>query len=243
MSSNNIISYPLAKGMFPTGGKVFFVSDVTGALWNNWNLQYTPDPDGVARVYSTVTLALAATVAGRGDCVELAPDFTTALTAAEILLAETNGVVVLQNGKNIFNRWFAERLTAATPQTTSHALFTVTGKIRLLNLTGVVTTFVQDQAQNLSVLVKDTSSLALGCTSIAAVTSVRNLQTTVFLTMTGTLSAAMLSSKLAGLFQAASVIINGSSQIMLKSSASSTGKLKWRVDYEPLEPGARVFPA
>jgi len=44
----------------------------------------------VTRVYSTITLALAATVADRGDTIVIAPDYTTAITDAELTTAGTN---------------------------------------------------------------------------------------------------------------------------------------------------------
>ena len=47
-------------------------------------------------MFATITSALAATVAGRGDVIVIANDFTTAPTDAELTTAGTNGVSFVQ---------------------------------------------------------------------------------------------------------------------------------------------------
>ena len=92
------------------------------------------DPDGVVRVHNTVTAALAQCVTGRGDYIFLAPDFTTALTAAELLSAETKGVAILPTGKYQDGLYFENRAETITPATTQAALFTVTGKVKIISI-------------------------------------------------------------------------------------------------------------
>lgn len=244
MPTPQIISYTQASASPKTGGKVFWVSATSGALWNDWNINYPPDPDGINRVHTSITLALAATVAGRGDFIELAPDFTTAATTAEIALAELNGVTIMQDGKNYqLGPWFAERATAALPAGTSTSLFTVTGRVKLIDIQGLVTTKIQDQACTAQLSVLDTSPTALGSTAICAATSIRNNTTRTLYSITGTFANSLVTSINAAVFQAAPTTLVGPSLIKLQTSATNTGSVKWRVDYVPLEAGARVFAA
>lgn len=238
-----IISYTEAAGTPQTGGKVFWVSDASGVNWNAWNIQYVPDFDGISRLYTNVTDALAQTVAGRGDYIKLAADFTTALTSTEANLAELNGVTVIQDGKNIVGQWFADRATANLPQTSSYALFTVTGKVKLIGIQGTVTTITQNQACTGTLSVFDTTSQALGTTNLAAATSIRNNVTNTIWSITGTFANSIQTNTLAAVYQAAPTLIAGGTQLRFHTSASNTGKAKWRVQYEPVSPGARIIAA
>lgn len=239
-----IISYPQAAGTPLSGGKCFFVSDITGASWIPWNVTYQPDFDGINRVYTTLTLALAQTVAGRGDYIELAPDYVTAPSASDVLTAETNGVTVLQFGKQLLQRFFAERALATIPQNTSYDIFTVTGKVRVREIIGQVTTAIQNADTQVSLFAKPTST-NLTSTGLCAAGSISNLVTDGTITITGTLSAKFTSTGNAAVIdQASAVIVHGGS-IRFKSttSAARTGAVKWRIEYEPITPGARVFSA
>ena len=100
-----------------TTGKTFYVADSSDDNFNNIDGLFVADQQGVARRYSTVTAALAACTVGHGDSIITSPAFTTALTAAELLSAETKGVSIVQAGKNVNGVYFADRLTAALPAT------------------------------------------------------------------------------------------------------------------------------
>lgn len=229
-----------------TAGKTFFVSDTTGALWNELNLRYPPDADGVTRVYSSVTSALASCTSGQGDVIGLASDFTTALTAAEILSAETKGVTVIPLGKNFVDIWFAERATASLPQSANSALFTVTGKVKLLSIQGVVTTKIQDQACTLQLNHQNNAGHASATNaasfSLCAATNFASESVGVVVGITGTLANSMVSNSSGAVYQAAPIFLTAGS-LKLQTSASNTGSMKWRVEYIPMEPGARVVAA
>lgn len=236
----NRIFEAIAKGFPAAVGNTYFVSDTTGAFWNDLNLQYPPGKDGNTRVFSTVTLALAACTAGYGEYVVLAPDFTTALTAAEEDSVATKGVTVLWS-KNYLggNKYVTHRATAVLPQAVNANIFTVTGKIKLLNLVGEVTTVTQDQANSLTIV----SAPTVGASAaIAAATSVRNNAAGAIWNITGTIANAMVTSVASGISQATPLILPPGT-IRLQATAANTGSVKWHVVYEAVDPGARVVVA
>ncbi len=244
MPSRNPISYTNTNGTpFNSSSKAFFVSDATGATYNTLCLNYPPDPDGTPRVFTTVTSALAACVTGEGDFIVLSPDFTTALTVTELASAQSKGVMIIQGGQNVGSVWSAMRATANTPQTNTEALFTVTGKVKLVSLIGRVTTPTAATTNTAAIYVQDTSVANLGCTTIAAVGHINSLVCSAFLSITGTFATVVQSSKMAAVYQASPVVISGNSQIKWITTGSTTGKIQWTARYEPLEPGARVIPA
>ena len=80
----------------PTAGKTFYVSAAIGTGTNAQVLQdlFPIDNDGVVRVYSSITLALAACTSGAGDAIVIMPDYTTAPTDTELGSAGTKGVMI-----------------------------------------------------------------------------------------------------------------------------------------------------
>lgn len=69
--------------------KTFYVTSAigTGAMAQLLQDIAPIDNDGVARVYSNITDALAACVTGRGDAIVIANDYTTAPTDTELASA------------------------------------------------------------------------------------------------------------------------------------------------------------
>lgn len=243
-------------------GKTFVVVGTSGASYQDMIALWSPDSDGVPRSFTTVTLALAQCVTGRGDVIMLAPDFTTAFTAAEILSAETKGVTVVNAGlQNVAGAYFCERATATLPQslpTSGAAIFTVTGKIKLLSIQGVVTTQIQTQTTNAR-LVALTSigvvttqsdlciSADISAVSVGAVLVPLSVYTSFGVSLTNNVTgwsptALGVNSSAAFLYQIAPVVVQQGT-INLCTGASSTGSIKWRIEYIPMEPGARVFAA
>ena len=247
----------ISKGMAATG-KTMVVVGTSGAAYQDLLALWTPDNDGVPRQYTTVALALAQTVAGRGDVIITAADYTTSLTAADVLLAETNGVTIIHGGLNNNGTYFCERATATLPQsdpTDGEAIFTVTGKIKLISIQGVVTTAIQNQAMGARLVavssVATTSQADLCITgsiaaiSVGAVIMINNIYTTNGVSLLpGSWSRTALQNSQASafLYQIAPVVVQAGT-INLCTDASNTGSVKWRIEYEPLEPGARVFAA
>ena len=78
-----------------TTGKTFFVILSTSTNLPAMQDLFTFDTDGVQRVYTSLTTALAACVAGRGDVVVISSDLTTAPTDTELSSAGTKGVKII----------------------------------------------------------------------------------------------------------------------------------------------------
>ena len=227
-------------GMPFTTGKVFFVDDNSGSNIAVNNLFFKPDSDGTGRLHATPTSALAQCVAGHGDVIVLAPDFSTALTAPELLSAEIKEVSIVQAGQNINGSYSVHRATAALPQTTAEALFTVTGRIKLLEIIGVVTTVIQTQANNTKLVA---NPIVGADVDICAVLDITGDAVGTFYNITGTFADPLVGSTSgAGVAQVAPTIIEAGT-LDLDCSASNTGEIKWQIVYESLDPGAFVFAA
>lgn len=223
-----------------TLGKVFVVSDNTDVNFNYIDELFQADPEGITRRYSSVTAALAATVAGRGDIIILSPAYTTALTAADLLAAETNGVTIVTGGKTVNGNNVEHRALATLPQTAQSALFTVTGRIKLIAIIGEVTTAIQNQANNTKLVSNPTVGADV---DLCAVTSIANAAVGTQLSITGTLANGLVVTPSGALvFQAAPLLIMPGT-IDLSCAASNTGAVKWKILYQPIDPGARVFAA
>ena len=242
-------------------GKTFVVVGTAGESYEDVLDLWTPDNDGVARNFTTVTLALAQTVAGRGDVIILANDYTTALTATNILDAETNGVTIIPSSKTTSSGvYFAERATNTLPQSDpsdGSAIFTVTGKIKLLSIQGVVTTQIATTATDarlVAVSTVGTAAQADLCTSgdiiaasVGAVLTVGSVLSSFGMgaartTPTWARTPLQIHNDATYLYQITPIVVQAGT-INLTTGASSTGSIKWRVEYEPMEPGARCFAA
>lgn len=225
-----------------TTGKTFLLVGSASANKPLIESLFIADKEGVARVYTSYALVNAQTVAGRGDTIILAPDFTTTPSAAELLSLETKGVSVIPAGLSqvqpgVFR---AYRATAALPQTAAAALFNVTGRIKVLSIIGEVTTIIQNQANNTKLISNPTVGADV---DICAVADIANDAVGSQLSITGTLATAMVETVSAALvYQAAPVIVTAGT-IDLSCSASNTGSVKWIIDYQPIDPGAVVYAA
>lgn len=239
-SLNNGYGLAQASNAPYTTGKLFVVADADSVGFNNIDDLYTNDREGVTRRFSTITLALAACTTGRGDVIVLAPSFTTALTAAELLAAETKGVTIMQGGKNMNGLYFENRALATLPATTATPYFTVTGRIKLVNIVGEVTTVVQTQACNAKLISNPTVGSDV---DLCAVLDITAAAVGAQFSITGTLANAMVKTTSgAGVFQAAPLLIQPGT-IDFSTSATNTGATKWKIEYIPVDPGARVFAA
>lgn len=227
----------LRKG---TTGKVFMVSTTSDGNYNNLAQLFKVDEDGEVLLYSTIALALSACVSGRGDVVLLSKGFTTAPTLAELATAYTKGVILEQAGGRLGDAFFTSRASATLPATTATPYFTVTGKIRLLDIVGEVTTVIQTQANNAKLIANPTVGADVDLCAVLDITA--KAVGTLF-SITGTLANAMVATTSgAGVAQASPLIVTAGT-IDLSCSATNTGATKWLVRYQPLDVGARVFSA
>lgn len=223
-----------------TTGRVFVVADSTDTNFNFIDELYRVDTYGLARRYSTITAALAACTSGNGDVIILSPLFTTALTATELLAAETKGVAITQAGKNVNGVYFEHRALATLPATTATPYFTVTGRVKVTSIIGEVTTLVQTQACNAKLISNPTVGADV---DLCAVLDITAAAVGAQFSITGTLANAMVNTTSgAGVFQAAPLLIMPGT-IDFSTSATNTGATKWRIEYVPVDAGARIFAA
>lgn len=208
---------------------------------------FPPDTeDGIPRVYTSVTAISTqanAVVAGRGDRVFLTPDYTTALSAADLLWAQTNGVKIMPLTVDPDTGYCtAYRATASLPQGVGAAIFTVTGRVKLLSILGTVTTAIQNQANNTK-LTATPSAAGLAAVDICATLDIANDAIGTTYNITGTFATALVgASNGAAVYQAAPVTLEAGT-LDLNCSASNTGSVRWEVQYVPLDPGARMIAA
>ena len=229
----------LAAAPFTTG-KLFVVAAASDDNLDFLSQVFKFDPDGDARLHTTFTLALAECVADRGDIVVVSPAFETALTAAELLAAETKGVTIMQSNADADGVITVFRATAALPATTAAALFTVTGRVELLQVLGVVTTIVQTQANNTKLIANPTVGADV---DLCAVNDISADAVGTVYGVTGTLADAMVATTSgAGVKQADATVLEAGT-LDLSCAATNTGSVKWMVKYRPLDPGARLFAA
>ena len=225
-----------------TSGKTFMVSTTDDENYDILVQLYKTDSDDVnqVRIHTTITLALAQCVAGRGDVVLLSKGFVTAPTLAELEVAATKGVIIEQAGGKMGDAFYTGRAAATLPATTATPYFTVTGKILLLDIVGEVTTVVETQANNTKLIANPTVGADVDLCAVLSITA--DAVGTIY-HITGTLANAMVATTSgAGVAQASPLIVAAGS-IDLSCAATNTGATKWGVRYQPLEPGARVFVA
>ncbi|MFA6018483.1 MAG: hypothetical protein WC776_04880 [Patescibacteria group bacterium] len=201
-----------------------------------------PAKDGVPHVYTSATDALAQCVTGRGDVIYTTPDFTTALTAAELLSAETKGVHFIHlcarvgtSGEKV-----TQRATGSLPAGTQSALFTVTGAVKILAIKGQVTDTVQTQTCNTKLVANPTVGADV---DICATTDITAAAIGSNFSITGTFANGLVvTASGAYVYQAAPTVVLAGT-IDLSTSATNTGSVKWEIFWVPMEPGARVFAA
>jgi hypothetical protein len=150
---------------------------------------------------------------------------------------------VILKGAGDFGR-VVERATAALPQTTASALFTVaTGRVIVTSIIGEVTTVIQTQANNTKLTFDPT---AAGATQdLCAVLDITADAVGTMYSITGTPATAMQdalnflpSSKVL-----ARPLILKPGSVLLDCAASNTGSVKWTLCYWPLDTGASVTAA
>lgn len=221
-------------------GKVFVLAASTDGNYQTLSRLFLPDADGVVRLYSTWAAAIAATVAGRGDKILVSQGFTTAPTLAQLATMNTNGVVAEQLGGKQGEHYVTTRAAATLPATTATPYFTCTGKVKIYNIIGEVTTVVQAQANAIKLIANPTvgADVDLCATVESNAAAVGSL-----LTITGTLANAMIKTVSAVVPAQASPVIVTAGTIDLSTAATNTGATKWTVVWEPVDQGAAVLVA
>jgi len=240
MNLNSGYGQAQAAGIPYTTGKVFVVATAGDANFQGINDLYTADDTSVLRRLSTFTAALALCVADRGDVIVVSPAFEAALTATELLAAETKGVRIVQSNADKDGVVTAYAPDTAIAAASDKSLFTVTGLVELIEIVGKVGTVIETQANATLLKINPTAGADV---DLCAALDISAAAAASFMTITGTVGDALINTASGAVTMQASSLVVDAGVIELETAADNTGTIKWFVRYRPLEPGARVFAA
>ncbi len=138
------------------------------------------------------------------------------------------------------------RATAALPQSTQSALFTISGgAIQLLSIIGEVTTVIQNQANDTQLVFNPTGTGS--DLDLCADLDIANDAVGTVYSITGTLADALKSTSLWAVAPADNIpwpgLILAPGTIELDCAASNTGSVKWTLLYKKLESASAVVAA
>lgn len=134
-----------------------------------------------------------------------------------------------------------ERATAALPQTTAEALFTVAGgRVLVTGIVGEVTTVIQTQANNTKLTANPTTGTSV---DLCAVLNISADEVGALYSITGTLTDALAGGVAGAVALQDRPVVVPAGTIDLDCAASNTGAVKWTVTYVPLDDGASVVAA
>lgn len=150
----------------------------------------------------------------------------------------------MPNGQVLRNLLFGlavERPTAALPQTTQSALFTVTGgRIAVLGVIGQVTTVIQTQANNTKLVANPASGTDA---DLCAVLDITADEVGTLYSISGLASDAMRGTTAGSVAGQDRPVIVAAGTIDLSCAASNTGAIAWTLFYVPIDDGAYVTAA
>ena len=227
-------------GMPYTTGNVFAVATAGDANGQGIDTLYKPDRDGLIRRHATFTSALAQCVADRGDVIVVSPDFETALSAAELLIAETKGVRIVQANADKDGVVTVYKADTAIAAASDKSLFTITGLVEIIEIVGKVGTVIETQTNASLLKINPTVGADV---DLCAALDISAAAAKTFLTITGTVGEALIATASGAVGMQALSLVVDAGIIELETAADNTGTAKWMLRYKPLEPGARVFAA
>jgi hypothetical protein len=156
-------------------------------------------------------------------------------------------MATIPNAKNraVFSQmrlgFATDRATAALPQTAQSAIFTVAGgRIAVLGLIGEVTTVIQTQADNLSVVSNPTTGTDV---ALCAVLNISAKEVGTLFGITGTFADALVGANAGATVLCDRPVVLPIGTIDLLTSASNTGSVKWRLIWVPVDDAATVTAA
>ncbi len=133
------------------------------------------------------------------------------------------------------------RPTAALPQTTQSALFTVTGgRVAITSIVGQVTTVIQTQTNNTKIVANPTTGTDV---DLCAVLDISADQVGCLYGITGTFATAMVGANAGATVIPTNAVVVNVGTIDLSCAASNTGSVKWDLTYIPIDAGAAVVAA
>lgn len=128
-----------------------------------------------------------------------------------------------------------ERSTQALPQTADEALFRITGYVRILSIIGIVTTAIQNQANNTKL--KHNPSGTGSDVDLCAVLNIAADAVGTVYSIVGVLATALKSTTLWAVAPADNIpwpgLLLGPGDIELDCAASNTGSVKWICEWVP----------
>jgi hypothetical protein len=134
-----------------------------------------------------------------------------------------------------------ERATAALPQTTQSALFTISGgRVLITSIVGEVTTVIQTQANNTKLVSNPTTGSDV---DLCAVLDITADQVGCLYGITGLFSDAMVGANAGATVVPRNAVVVPAGTLDLSCAASNTGSVKWVLTYIPLDNGASVTAA
>lgn len=126
------------------------------------------------------------------------------------------------------------RAAANLPATTSGNLFSVSGKVLLTSIVGIVTTAIQAQAN--AIKLEAFLTAAAAATDMCATVDSTGQGVGKLFGITGTPTTAAIFGY--AVPQSNEMIINGPGFIRLNTAATNTGQMSWVLNYIPLDNGA-----
>lgn len=241
MRGNQLSRYGALSAMLPfVTGKVFFLISASEEGAQDFVNDFPPDDDGRVRVFTTwADVIVEAQTKTAPDCVVVSPLFTTAPTLAQIDALNAAKTVVIQGGNNLPDgSYLATKGATSFATATTIDLFQVNGRIKLLDIIGeIVTTIGAAQTSKFLVLPTVGSSTDLCVAANTAALAVGGS-----LVITGALTASLVATTQSAVLAQASPLLVKAGKIQINNATSSSGNVRFRVRYIPLDPGAFVSP-
>jgi len=244
MALNQNASYWSAMLSRLIGKTVWNTYVVTWAIGTGANAQRLqelfPAADGIVRVYSTITAALAACTAWYDETIIIASDYTTAPTDTELWAAWTKWVNIMFADQTNDSEQIAMTANKVLPATTTGTLFTVTGVCEVIAIVWLVTTVCSATASNLKLATVSNSAT----TDISADVAVANTAAQARISITGTFAnATLVTAKWVPVARQATPIVVQEWTIAAITSGTNTWAVRWSVLYRPLSLWARIVAA
>lgn len=224
-------------------GKAFFLINASETAASEFLNTYTVDGEGVTRVYTSWAAVITAIQASTdADVVFVSPLFTTAPTKAQQLALDAAYVTVIQAAQGLPDgSYLSATLTAvslAAAATTVQNLFQVNGRCILQNIMGEVVTSIGSTANG-----KFTLYPTVGTnTDLCAAATTSSLAVGGQLLITGTLANAMVTTVNGAFINQAGSVVLTAGTLAYVNAVTSTGNVKFRVKYVPVDPGAFISP-
>jgi hypothetical protein len=149
--------------------------------------------------------------------------------------SQLNASVLFRLGQRV------DRATAALPQTTNSAIFTIAGgRVFVPLIIGEVTTIIQNQANNTKLIGVPSAGSNV---DLCAVVDIANLEVGGKLVPVGVLATALGKTNAGAAAGPSAGLIVTTGTINLSCAASNTGSIKWSLFYVPIDDGANVVAA